>query len=735
MLELTMEMFRADASLIYLLDEWGDKLILSAYQGSSISCNPGETYPLESGIPAWIVKEQQAILIEDLESDPRFEAGSGLPDSKFKSCLGTPIIDSHLCLGVIVTLTREPHLFSAEEQDLMEVIAKQASGMIRNSLVYSKARRMLSNLSALYRLGSALNSTLNLQELLLIISDYSAEVTRARGCILRLLTETGHSLKIEAISKINPDEVKKDDIPLGQDIAGLVARLGESILMENVANDSRFLNISGVVKRNLLCVPIKMRNEIIGTIEVFDKDDSASTPYFDSNDLELLTAFANHAVVALDNARLYQKTRQLAESNITKVNKLTILNEISTALRQTLDLERRIKIILSGVTLGTGFGFNRAMLLLVNEDHKVLEGVMGIGPSSPGEAAEIWQWFEKMKRSLSDWLIDQSNILDINDQFNHLAKSLKIPILEGENVFSEAVIQAKSFNITDAAHDPLVPHDLFEKLQTNAFAVIPLLAKDRVLGVLEIDNLYNREPIMQEELTFLEMLANHAGLSIDGAQIYTKLEQTNLELVRTHDLLVQSERLAAVGQLAASIVHEIRNPLVPIGGFARRLRNLVKDELGIRYSDIIITEVKRLEKFLNDVLNFSKELELNLETTDINALAGETIFLFQEGTSGNTISIEKYFDEELSRVMADKNQLRQVFLNLLKNAAEAIQQKGIIKVITSPDASDSESIMILISDTGPGIPEDIRQDIFDPFFTTKSSGTGLGLSLANKNNF
>jgi len=731
-LELAIEMLRVDSCIIYLLDEWAEKLILTAFQGSCGPCSLGESFPLETGFPSLIVKEKKTIVIENILADERVQSGPGFPENRFKSCMGMPIMDGLICLGVIVAQTEDHHEFSTEERSLFSIIAKQASVMIRNSLVYSKARRMLGNLSALYRLGSALNSTLNLQEVLLIISDYSAEVTKARGCILRLLTETGHSLKIEAISKIDPQAVNRSDVQLGHDVAGLVARLGDPILIEDVNNDPRFVNTIGVVKQSVLCVPIKMRNEMIGTIKVFDKDKSSATPYFDSNDLELLTAFANHAVVALDNARLYQKSRQLAESNITKVKKLMILNEISTALRQTLDFDQRIKIILSGVTLGSGFGFNRAILLLLNEDEQMLEGAMGIGPSSPDEAAEIWQWFEKMDRPLSDWLIDQATDLNVDESYNILAKSLRIPILQGENVFSEAVNQLKTFNVPDAAHDPLVPHELYKKLQSNAFAVIPLLAKDRVLGVLEVDNLFNREPILEEDLTFLEMLANHAAFSLDGAQVYTKLEQANLELIRTHDLLVKSERLAAVGQLAASIVHEIRNPLVPIGGFARRLRNLVSDKKGIKYSDIIIKEVKRLETFLDDVLGFSRELELTIGFTDINNLVSETLFLLQEGFLSSDIKVEIDMSPELPDVSADKDQIKQVLLNVLKNAEEAINFKGTINVKTFADESNPDLIKIIITDTGPGIPEEIKHDIFNPFFTTKSAGTGLGLALANK---
>jgi diguanylate cyclase (GGDEF)-like protein len=206
-------------------------------------------------------------------------------------------------------------------------------------------------------------------------------------------------------------------------------------------------------------------------------------------------------------------------------NELNILYEISNAMRTTLKLDEILYIILTGVTAHIGLGFNRAVLLLINEEEGVIEGKMGIGPESGEEASRIWKHIEREKMDLDDLISApiHTNFNTVESQFNREVRNLRLSLREeNHNLLSLGVLDGMPLHLAgeaihNYAHDPII-----KLLRSEEIAIVPLKAKDKVNGIILADNFITHQPITKDALRMLIMLANQAGLAIENSQLYEK---------------------------------------------------------------------------------------------------------------------------------------------------------------------------------------------------------------------
>ncbi len=217
---------------------------------------------------------------------------------------------------------------------------------------------------------------------------------------------------------------------------------------------------------------------------------------------------------------------------------------------------------------------------------------------------------------------------------------------------------------------------------------------------------------------------------MENARLHQDLRDRMQELERTQSQLIQSAKLAALGELVANIAHEINNPLTSVLGYAALLRERELPEAVAADLAIIEKEGLRAKKIVRDLLDFARQRELKLEEVDLRTVVREMVELLRRQAEVNNVRIVERYPESPASVLADSGQLKQVFLNLLANALDAMPLGG---TLTMTMARTPEGWMeAAVSDTGVGIVPEHAPRIFDPFFTTKPEvkGTGLGLSVS-----
>jgi diguanylate cyclase (GGDEF)-like protein len=217
------------------------------------------------------------------------------------------------------------------------------------------------------------------------------------------------------------------------------------------------------------------------------------------------------------------------DKNIEKIKKdfekaraeLWLLYEISNAMRTTLELEEILYIILTAVTSHEGLGFNRAMLFLVNEREGALEGKMGIGPHSIEEATHIWKSIEEKKMALEDLINAYDNFRrDPNSKLHNLVKSMRIPLDESQGVLALTALEGMPFEVLDDGARQRVDDKYLNMLGAKYFVTVPLKAKDKVVGIILVDNIFTQKPITKSDISLLSLFANHAGLAIENSRLY-----------------------------------------------------------------------------------------------------------------------------------------------------------------------------------------------------------------------
>ncbi len=204
------------------------------------------------------------------------------------------------------------------------------------------------------------------------------------------------------------------------------------------------------------------------------------------------------------------------------------------------------------------------------------------------------------------------------------------------------------------------------------------------------------------------------------------------EIKKLEEKVRHSEKLAAIGELAAGVAHEIRNPLSSIKGFARFLAHSLSDRAQEKeYAEIMVKEVDRINRVVNDLLTFARPLEPELTPTDVLELAEHTMRLVETDARSRDIKIRSEINSDLKRFLLDANQITQALLNLMLNALQEVNNGGSIDVGSDVNEAGTR-LNIWVEDNGPGIPQDKKKKIFDPFFTTREKGTGLGLAIVHK---
>lgn len=719
-----------EGASVFLIDRDGRSVRLAAAVGLNQESIGRLSFPLGRGVAGWVAEQKVPLALKEPFSDPRF---SYVPDSgigRFKSLAAAPILDEDRCLGVIFVLSTETWDPSQTEITLLTTAANQISGVIQSASLFENIQERLSELATLYEIGMAIASSLDIDQILSVIAKNAIQILQAQGCAIRLLDtpERGIEQKAPSLRQFANDQAKEVDVRIGGLIAKKMASERRPIIYKDISQEQS-LGLQGLAPMPVFGVPLIYQDLVVGVITLYGRENGRP---FTEDDVQFLTTISGTAAVAIVNASMYERMQALAEEARLRAQELSILYDIATAMSTTLNLDRLLRIILTAATMGgSGLGFNRAILLLTNERTNTLQGMMGVGPANWEEAGRVWNEVASRQKSLLEWIQTGDLFIGQDSEFNTIARGIRVPLDPKGGVLALTALEKRPYNITDAYSDPLVPRDIYETLKAKAFATAPLVAKDRAIGVILVDNLFNQRPITDRDIKFLCMFAHQAALAIENAIIHSNLETMNRDMRAMQEQLVQSEKMAALGTMMAEITHEIRNPLVSIGGFARRLASKIENGEGKKYLDIILSEVARLEGIIHDNLAYIRDITPQTREADINALIADVIELYDEELIQRGIRLEQNLSRELPLVLMDPQQIKQAIINLVTNAIDAMPNGGTLSISTR-DSQDAREVVVAIADTGYGISAEAIHNIFNPYYTTKARGTGLGLPIAHR---
>jgi signal transduction histidine kinase len=335
------------------------------------------------------------------------------------------------------------------------------------------------------------------------------------------------------------------------------------------------------------------------------------------------------------------------------------------------------------------------------------------------EKGSLFLWNEEK----AGYSLFESKNINASPSTSHIPKDDPLPqYLQkiGEIIIREEL--AKGVNIPRLK-------DVVNKMSLlEAEVTIPFISKGQLIGMMNLGYKFTKDIYSHEDIELLSTLANQTAIAIENARLYEDLK-------RSKSYIRRADRLASLGTLTAGLAHEIRNPMVAIKTLTQLLPERLDDEeFRSQFLKIASGEVDRISSLVNELLDFARPSDPKWASEDINAILDGMILLVSTATKKKLITIIKNYASNLPSVQIDREQIKQVILNILLNAIDATSEHGNITVKTRSfiKPGGEPYVQIEFTDTGCGIPGEHLEDIFNPFFTTKATGSGLGLSISNQ---
>ena len=314
------------------------------------------------------------------------------------------------------------------------------------------------------------------------------------------------------------------------------------------------------------------------------------------------------------------------------------------------------------------------------------------------------------------------------EQSEHVSLSREGPLVQLLQQRKEPIVREE---LEWVPVGPETPQTVVTMAKLCAEISLPIISKGKLIGILNLGQKEDKTIYSNEDLELLATLANQAAIAIENARLYENLKQSQ-------DTLRRADRLSSLGLLTAGLAHEIRNPLVAIRTFTQLLPERYDDaEFREGFQGLALKEVDRICGLINDLLSFARPSKPNVAPENVNDVVENIARILETQAKEKGVVILREFGENLPKIWIDREQMKQVFMNLILNAIQAMREGGSINISSRSISRNGaepagDFVQVEIRDTGVGIPEENLQHIFDPFFTSKDEGSGLGLAVSHQ---
>jgi len=639
----------------------------------------------ELTLTASVLKSGQALAVDDVFNSPYIsvEVAKRYPT---RSVLGVPLIAAEHKLGAAIIAFNTPHQFTLEEIERAEHAANQIALALWNFQQSAEIQHSLKESNALAEISRALSETerTGTDKVLQLIVDSARElISKAEESVIHILEVEEQALLARAVSGYpeSEKEFKRVKMRLGEGVAGQVIREGITINIGDIKTDPRFLLTNSIPNfRSLLVAPIQSGGQQIGTISVQSRIPNA----FSTKDAELLNSLGIQAALVIENTHLFETTQQ-------RLKEVDALYKTSQGLAASLDSDELIEDVIT--LLHQNFGYYHVQIYLLDPSNSDLILKRGSG--------EIGIQLLKSRFRLSRGLGIAGHV-------------------------AETAVPFVTNNVNDVVffyRNPLLPN-------TQSELSVPIKVEGKVVGVLDIQHTPPNR-LTEGDLQLMTAVADQLAVALQKANLYTDLQTALNQEQSTRSQLIQSERLALVGRLLASVSHELNNPLQAIQNALFLLKEENLSNQASQDLDIILSEAERMAALIERLRSAYRPVRINdFRPVELNGLIEDVHALITTHMRQKEIAFEFVPDPDLPNVSGLSDQIRQVVLNLFFNAIEVMKPGGRLTVQTRRMIQQNE-VFLSVKDTGPGIDPEILPKIFDPFITSKHTGTGLGLTITH----
>jgi GAF domain-containing protein len=690
--------------------------------------------------------ESRVVHIADVLADPDFTFSEAQKRGGYRTVLAIPMLREGSPIGVIVLTRTSVQPFTDKQIDVLTTFADQAVIAIENVRLFDEVQARTRDLSESLEQQTATaevlsvisNSMTDAQPVFETIAKSAARVCDARFCnvfrfdgkLVHFAATHGYEGEaIEALKRAYPVAPGRKSAAARAILNGVVEQIPD------VDTDREYehgATANEVNFRSIVAVPMMKAGKPVGAIAI----SRPQTGYFPERQIELLKTFADQAVIAIENARLLSELRERT-------------GELSESLQQQTATAEVLKVISR-----SAFDLHTVLQALVEAAAKLCEADQG---TIAREHAGVFV------RAASH---------GFSAEFVDMVKNLPVARERG-SATGRALLESRTIHIADVRSDP--DYSFSEAIEKGGFKTIlavPMLREGKAIGALALTRI-EMKPFTDKQIELVSTFADQAAIAIENVRLFENVQARTRDLAKSledlrtaQDRLVQTEKLASLGQLTAGIAHEIKNPLNFVNNFSsvsaeligelqETLRRVHFDEkTGGEVKEItqmlqgnlekVVQHGKRADSIVKNMLLHSRQGSGDHRLIDINSIVEESLNLAYHGARaekrGFNVILQRSFDPDAGEVDLFPQEITRVLLNVISNGFyAAAKRKAALNggdyepVLAAATKSLGDSVEITIRDNGVGILPEVKEKMFNPFFTTKPAGegTGLGLSISH----